>query len=86
MKFTVIVPKLGREHVAAVLGQIRAAEELTLFHVKESKMLCQKTIGIGVSCIMDCDAFGLEELARNADDALYRSKRNGINRVSCFTP
>jgi hypothetical protein len=49
----------------------RAAVEETPFHIKEGKILCRVTISVSVSGIIDCDDFGLGELVRRTDDALY---------------
>jgi diguanylate cyclase (GGDEF)-like protein len=80
-EFGVILPdtdKFGALHVAE---QIRAAvEALAIPHAAYAGAAV--TVSVGVATLWPEAGTQLEELIRQADEALYLSKRHGRNRVS----
>jgi diguanylate cyclase (GGDEF)-like protein len=62
----------------ALAEKIRSAVEMT-----EHDQVGRITISIGVSTY---DAgLTIDEFVRRADEALYAAKKNGRNRVECYT-
>jgi diguanylate cyclase (GGDEF)-like protein len=80
-EFTVILPETGGEEAKTVAQRIRAALEAEKFSPEqEPRKDVTITISIGVT-----EYFPKEELSafiQRADQAMYRSKQNGRNRVS----
>ncbi|HET8708585.1 MAG TPA: diguanylate cyclase, partial [Pseudomonadales bacterium] len=59
--------------------------ELSIPH-KSSQVADVVTISCGVAAIVPDQATRYEDLIKLADNALYESKRNGRNRVTCASP
>jgi len=78
-EFTVILPETGAEEARTVAQRIRATLEAEIFH-PHSGTPVNKTISIGVTEY--CPRESLEAFVRRADQAMYRSKEAGRNRVS----
>jgi len=83
----------GEEFIALLPGAGREAAERTAERIREvvsgSKLTIDdgSELGITISiggCIFPVDAGDEEELFRKADQAMYRAKREGKNRVSFF--
>jgi diguanylate cyclase (GGDEF)-like protein len=78
-EFTVILPETAGEEASTVAQRIRAALEAEPFTPKGGEVVTV-TISIGVT-----EYHPTEELStfiQRADQAMYRSKRNGRNKVS----
>ena len=78
-EFSAFVPDLDRERCLALGETMRAAvadEAIT-----RGTVFAQPTISIGVALFPD-DGHLAEQLTRQADEALYRAKAAGRNRVS----
>jgi diguanylate cyclase (GGDEF)-like protein len=85
-EFAVIMPELDLTHAIAVAERIRAAVESHVFTFMGKKLDGQVTVSIGLAALMPGDDQTVEKFIKNADDALYRSKRNGRNLVSYDNP
>ena len=84
----------GEEFIALLPGAGREAAERTAERIREivagTKLTMEdgNALGITVSiggCIFPVDAGDEEELFRKADQAMYKAKREGKNRVSFFS-
>ncbi len=88
-EFAIILPDHDTTQAAQVAEQIRAAMEAE--PVNLSKVDCQvdehnQTLSFGVAAGVpdSCDAASsITALVKAADDAVYRAKENGRNRVEC---
>ncbi len=82
-EFTVILTELpGSSHLEGLLQKIlRALEEV--FQLGNEQVFVSASIGI---TMFPADATDIEDLFKNADQALYVAKGAGRNRFSFFTP
>jgi diguanylate cyclase (GGDEF)-like protein len=78
-EFIIILPETTRENAFALAERIRATVALEWFPAGNGEFV-QKTVSIGVSAYPD-DAVDPADLIQLADEALYRAKRSGKNRV-----
>ncbi len=78
-EFVVLLPNTGLEHAAVRAEELRAKIEGLAIRYGDGQ-LPPVTISAGVASWPDAGA-NLMELLRVADDALYRAKQNGRNRV-----
>ncbi|HPD15206.1 MAG TPA: sensor domain-containing diguanylate cyclase [Planctomycetota bacterium] len=78
-EFVIILPATGRAGARRVAEAIRA--EVERFRFPDAERPGAITITIGVAVFPD-DATNAEALIQRADDALYRGKRAGKNRVT----
>lgn len=81
-EFAVLVPGVSDEGAEALGERVRAAiEALAISHPRAPNATV--TVSVGVAAIVPDSASDLERLIKEADDALYRSKHLGRNRVTC---
>ncbi|MBI3593150.1 MAG: diguanylate cyclase [Nitrospirae bacterium] len=80
-EFAVILPSVDKKGALIAAEKIRSSIESHPFPFRESQPKGIFTVSIGVATYPD-DAKGVEELIKKADDALYRAKSTGRNRVS----
>jgi diguanylate cyclase (GGDEF)-like protein len=78
-EFVVILPETTRDEAGVLAERIRANVEAEWFDAGNDRTV-RKTISIGLAGYPE-DGESPEELLQNADDALYRAKRTGKNRV-----
>lgn len=90
-----MLARLGGDEFVAIMHAIHAREEAIMlaeklledvssaFEVKGHHLAVGASIGISV---FPDDAANAEELIQRADSAMYVGKREGKNRVTCFTP
>ncbi len=79
-EFAVILPETGKATAAGVAERIRCEVERKDFPDEKTQPEGSITISLGVATFPD-DGITIDELVRRADDALYRAKRKGRNRV-----
>ena len=77
-EFAVLLPGMQKKQSVALAEQIRKGMEEFSFTIRREKV--KMTVSIGVASIPE-DTLDEEELIRKADEALYRAKRQGRNRV-----
>ena len=77
-EFAGLLPGIDKEKARVLAENIRKAMENFPFTIRREKV--QMTVSIGVANIPG-DTLDEEELVRKADEALYRAKRSGRNRV-----
>lgn len=82
-EFAVIMPELGLDVACKVAERLRRAVEDFKFSVGGRQLESGVTISLGVACMTGQDGDDSEKLVKRADDALYRAKRNGRNRIGC---
>lgn len=77
-EFAVILPETSAEEASEVAERLRA--ELAKLTVAAKDELISFTVSVGVSMIRESDT-ALEVALNRADEALYKAKRGGRNRV-----
>lgn len=73
-EFVVVTPGIDLQSMATLAEKLRAVVECHHFPV-----VGKKTVSIGIAGYVDGD--GVESLVRRSDEALYRAKNGGRNRV-----
>jgi diguanylate cyclase (GGDEF)-like protein len=80
-EFAVLLVEIGaKDETVAVAERLRAMVERHKFSYEETQPGGSVTISIGVSCYPE-DGLAAVELIQAADEALYRAKNEGRNRV-----
>ena len=80
-EFAVLLVEIGaKDQAVAVAERLRAMVERHKFSYEETQPGGSVTISIGVSCYPE-DGLAVDELIQAADEALYRAKNEGRNRV-----
>lgn len=77
-EFALILPELSREEAVAMAEKIRSSVENKPFTIRREQL--KMTVSIGVA-IMPDDTLDAEMLVQKADEALYKAKRTGRNKV-----
>jgi diguanylate cyclase (GGDEF)-like protein len=81
-EFAVIMPGLTALHAQTTTERLRSAIENHMFGIKSRSSDIKVTVSLGVACISGEDMITPEALVKKADEALYRSKKNGRNCVT----
>jgi diguanylate cyclase (GGDEF)-like protein len=81
-EFSIIMPGLTALHAATTTERLRSAIEHHTFSVRSRSTDIKVTVSMGVACISNEDVITPEALIKKADEALYRSKKNGRNCVT----
>ena len=84
-EFAVILPETDLEGAARVAEEIRTAVEKIAIPHAHSTVSNYITISLGVAASAPSLNSSSDELVNKADQALYRAKQNGRNRVSVST-
>ena len=79
-EFALILPGTPKESAGIVAEKLRTLIEKSYFPLSEKLPFGRVTMSVGVAGYPD-DAKNDEELIRNADQALYRAKKEGRNRT-----
>ncbi len=82
-EFAVILPHTDQQGAVAVAERIRQTVSEYIFKYEDQKI--RMTLSTGVSFFRQ-DMNKYEEMIAEADLALYQSKENGRNCVTCFDP
>jgi diguanylate cyclase (GGDEF)-like protein len=81
-EFTALLPVSGRDQALIAAERIRSAiEEM---EVTWNNQILKVTISLGVSVYVSEDPLSDKSLLERADEALYKSKKNGRNRVTLY--
>ena len=81
-EFCLLLPQTGLAGAHAIAERIRHAVSGRI--VAADGLVLRTTVSIGVAAYPDHAATDLRELVRKADEALYRAKRAGRDRVVAF--
>jgi len=83
-EFTVVLPNTSPHDAARVLERVRAAVAALVLPGGETMPRGCLTVSVGVACFPQ-DGTNVRDLLTRADDALYRAKELGKNRVTFAT-
>jgi two-component system cell cycle response regulator len=78
-EFVVAMPDTDVDFAYAIAERLRKSVETTPFEISRAPGALNVTISIGIAVSMSDD--NSEKLLHRADQALYRAKREGRNRV-----
>src|SRR5581483_103812 len=84
-EFLIILPDVALEEAADIAERLRTGVEQTARSALRSTRVERVTASFGVASLSQ-GAVRLEELIDQADNALYKSKENGRNRVTVWRP
>jgi two-component system cell cycle response regulator len=79
-EFVVVMPDTDMSFAYSISERLRQSIETTPVKISRSPHALNITISIGIASLEDGDA-SAEALLRRADQALYRAKRSGRNKV-----
>jgi len=82
-EFALILPETTQEQGFRVAGRIRRAVERSQFYIQNKKKI-GVTISIGLACFPN-DCKDAKSLVQCSDEALYKAKHLGRNRVVCYS-
>lgn len=82
-EFTVILPETSRKHATVVAGSIREIIENHPFYAREKQPNGKLTVSIGIA-VYPNDAETGDGLVDKADQALYKAKHTGRNKVCVY--
>lgn len=82
-EFVVFLPGIGAEQARLVADRLRESIASVVVYSDDNQAV-KFTVSIGVSTSEISD--NVDMLIRTADEALYKAKQNGRNRVEVFTP
>lgn len=80
-EFLVVLPDTDFSISSSIGGRLLTVISEAKFDVKESSTPIPVTISVGMAHIHPDDCTNMSILLRNADDALYKAKENGRNRL-----
>lgn len=84
-EFVIVMPETGREGALPLARRICESVSEHPFRHREKQPGGKVTISAGVACF-PTDAHSAEQLIQKADQALYKAKREGKNRVCRAAP
>jgi diguanylate cyclase (GGDEF)-like protein len=80
-EFTLLLPETGLKGAHPYAERMRHQVESASFLVTPGKDPLKLTVSGGVACFPDLKVASVDELLRKADEALYRAKNSGRNRI-----
>ena len=83
-EFAFILPRTELYEAQAVAERIRA--DIEAEPVNTDSGVLTVTVSIGLAGFPDAEIPNISRLLEGADEALYRAKRGGKNRIECFRP
>jgi diguanylate cyclase (GGDEF)-like protein len=78
-EFSALLPETALEDAGAIAERLRAGIESATLTLAESSQAVGVSVSIGIALAGPDEA--LEDMIGRADEALYRAKENGRNRV-----
>ena len=81
-EFVVVLPQTDKKHAEQVAEKIRSIVASTKFPNAETQPKGKLTVSIGVACL-PMDGHTPAEIVLSADNALYKAKGEGRNKVVC---
>lgn len=81
-EFVVFLPKIPADQALVVANRLRESIAAAVVHSDDNRPV-KFTVSIGVSSNLISD--NIDTLIKTADEALYRAKQNGRNRVELFS-
>ena len=81
-EFAILLPETGIEQATEVAERIRQKMMSTCIEIEGRQLSYTSSFGVAT---LEPGHLSLEEALRNADSAMYRSKRNGRNLVTTWT-
>jgi diguanylate cyclase (GGDEF)-like protein len=82
-EFVFLIAGTGREAALAIAEELRGACEALAIPHPASAAGPVVTLSLGVAACRPSDGVSIDALIQEADEALYRAKRGGRNRVCC---
>jgi diguanylate cyclase (GGDEF)-like protein/PAS domain S-box-containing protein len=84
-EFAVVLPHTDLEGAVTLAEAIRTRiRDLNIINYKTATETVYVTVSLGVACQIPNRNLSLQSLIDNADQALYRAKQEGRNRVVCW--
>jgi diguanylate cyclase (GGDEF)-like protein len=86
-EFMIVLPECSRDHLPVIANRLRVgiAGEPVMVSTEDGDVPIPVTLSIGGATLDDQQIYGsVRELIAAADAAVYRSKRDGRNRVTVF--
>lgn len=83
-EFVIILPSTSTKDAQKLAQKAKEAIEKLQIQHKNSNVAPYITMSFGVSSCINYDIISMDNLLKKADDALYKSKEDGRNRVSVF--
>ena len=80
-EFIAVLPDANLKEALFVADRVRMSIQSTKFDGSLSEL--GLTVSLGVALFSTADANSVDSFIKRADDALYRAKANGKNRVEC---
>jgi two-component system, cell cycle response regulator len=82
-EFVILLPRSDLADCRLIAEQLRSSAEGFIYNDGTTEL--QVTVSIGVASLQDNKPISPEKLVSMADDALYKAKENGRNRVEAFS-
>ena len=83
-EFAVLLPETDLNGALCVAEDIRKSVETAMIPGEDAELVHNVTISIGVAPIVPGDDTNIAEIIRRADEALYKAKDTGRNRVCSY--
>lgn len=83
-EFMAILSNVSHEAACEIAERIRINVERLAIPHEASPVSATVTISLGVCTLIDCTSTSLDDFISQADEALYRAKENGRNRIEAL--